>query len=87
MLVSITAGILFDNPNLGAEYTFESDSGRLSSFTLGFDNETIMVDYLNQSYPSLLIHSNGKQLKITYDEDKVIYVDLIAEDGRVLQSW
>ena len=87
LAVSIIAGILLDNPNLGAKYTFESDSGRLSSVSLRFDNDTITVDYLNQSYPSLLNHSNGKQLKLTYDDDKVIYIDLVAQDGRVLQSW
>ena len=53
----------------------------------GFEDDNITVQYLNQTYPTLLTHSNGRQLRITYSEDKIIYIDLIDTDGNILKSW
>lgn len=78
---------MLENSNLSARYTFESTTGRLCEISVGFDNDTITVQYLNQTYPVLLTHSTGKQLRITYSEDKVIFIDLTDEDSRILKSW
>ena len=87
LIGNILSEILLDNTKSSAKYTFERDTGRLSKFSLGIENDTITVDHFNQSYPTLLTHSNGKQLKITYNDDKVIYIDLIAQDDSIVQSW
>ena len=79
--------VIYDNGRLGTKYIFDYTTGRLTNITLGVNNETISVDYLNQSYPSLFTHSNGKQLRITYNEGKVVYIDLVTEDGSILKSW
>ena len=79
--------ILFENSNSGAQYSFESETGRLMEIKVGYENDTITVQYLNQTYPALLTHSNGRQIRITYSENKVIYVDLADEDGSILKSW
>ena len=79
--------ISFENSRLGAKYTFESSSGKLSKISAGFEDDNITVLYLNQTYPTLLTHSNGRQLRITYSEDKIIYIDLIDNDNSTLKSW
>ena len=79
--------IIYDNGKLGTKYIFDNTTGRLTDITLGINNETISVDYLNQTYPSLFTHSNGKQIRITYNEGKVIFIDLVTEDGSILKSW
>ena len=79
--------ILLENSKSGAQYSFESETGRLKEFKVVYENDTITVQYLNHTYPSVLTHSNGRQIRITYSESKVIYVDLVGEDGRILKSW
>lgn len=79
--------ILFEATKLGAQYTFESSSGQLRMISAGFEDHNITVQYLNQTYPKLLTHSNGRQLRITYNEDKIIYIDLVDTDNRILKSW
>lgn len=83
----VYTAILFEATNLGAQYTFESSSGRLRMISAGFEDDNITVQYLNQTYPKLLTHSNGRQLRITYNEDKIIYIDLIDTDNSILKSW
>ena len=80
------AVILIENVKSGTKYTFESSTGKLSKISAVFEEDTVTVQYLNQSYPSLLTHSNGKQMAITYHEDKVIYIDLKDEDSTILKS-
>ena len=71
----------------GIRYTFESGTGQLSQISAGFEEDNITVQYLNQTYPTLLTHSNGKKFRVTYDEEKIIYIDLIDEDSTILKSW
>ena len=71
----------------GTRYTFESTTGQLSKISAGFEEDNITVQYHNQTYPTLLTHSNGRQLRITYNEEKVIFIDLIDEDSSILKSW
>ena len=79
--------ILLKNSKSGAQYSFDSETGRLMEIKVGYENDAITIQYLNQTYPALLTHSNGNQIKITYSESKVIYVDLADKDGSILKSW
>ena len=55
----------------------------------GFEDDNITVQYLNQNlmYPTLLTHSNGRQINLTYSENKIIYIDLVDTDRSILKSW
>ena len=79
--------ILLENTKSGAKYNFESSTGRLSEISAEIEDDRITVQYLNETYPSVFIHSSGRQLRITYNEDKVIYIDLVDEDESILKSW
>lgn len=54
----------------------------------GLDASNITVDYLNQTYPALFSHSNGKQMRLYYSpDDKVNYIDIFDEASNIEQSW
>lgn len=86
-ILNLFTAIVWLEAKSGAKYSFEASTGRLREISAGFEEHNITVQYLNQTYPTLLTHSNGRQLRITYREDKVIYIDLTDEDDSILNSW
>lgn len=86
-MILVYIAILFEATTLGTHYTFESSSGQLRMISAGFEDDNITVRHVNQTYPTLLTHSNGRQLRITYSEDKIIFTDLIDTDSSILKSW
>ena len=80
--------ISFTDPSSGHTFKFSTQTGQLTQILSGLDASNITVDYLNQTYPALFSHSNGRQMRLYYSPDnKVNYIDVFDETMNIEQSW
>ena len=83
------AEITFFEDTTFVNYVFDASSHKLIRIDSISDDSSISLEYEgnNATWPVRLVHTNGKKLRVTYNNAGMIsYVDLLNEDDRVIKT-